>query len=93
MFTIFGDTPGCQCALCKVYRNLEMFSDGWADPRRYYLEGVDEFIARVPDGFLEWPTDHIGLGYGLSLNRESNEHNPDRQSQQVPVVQLRDVCQ
>jgi hypothetical protein len=57
----------CFCALCVKIRNLRdealsrnsfLMSGGWADPRRKYLENEEDFLKRVPDGFLVWPEDH-----------------------------------
>ncbi len=56
-------TRGCFCDLCVKIRLLieehgMITSGGWADPRRGYLEQEDEFLKRVPDGFIRWPKDH-----------------------------------
>jgi len=57
----------CYCALCENNRELirAAYRDGtfapfgpWCDPRRGYSESKEEFKARVPNGFTEWPEDH-----------------------------------
>lgn len=53
----------CGCALCefiKKYLSVDMwpYVGPWADPRRHYLESEEEFLERVPDGFLRWPEEH-----------------------------------
>jgi len=55
---------GCYCDLCVKIRQLieengMIGSGGWADPRRHYHEQEDEFLKRIPDGFVKWPEDHI----------------------------------
>ncbi len=55
----------CYCDLCvKIYQLIKengmITSGGWADPRRFYLEQEDEFLKRVPNGFVKWPEDHNG---------------------------------
>lgn len=49
----------CECDLCKFLRTYEGTHGGWCDPRRGYLEKEEEFLNRVPDGFICWPSDHI----------------------------------
>lgn len=54
---------GCACALCKRIREEiaekgMIPSGGWCDPRRHYVESEEEFLKRVPDGFLKWPKEH-----------------------------------
>lgn len=51
----------CNCDLCKKIRELgRITTGGWADPRRGYNESEEHFLDRVPDGFIEWPENHIG---------------------------------
>lgn len=57
----------CKCGLCRVIREFAeekapyFCTGGWIDPRRFYLEKEDEFLKRVPDGFITWPEDHKWL--------------------------------
>ena len=57
---LFCSTEGCHCALCGQIRSLGpgIGSGGWADPRRDYDESEEDFLRRVPDGFIRWPDDH-----------------------------------
>ncbi len=57
----------CDCALCLKIReltdkgNVMILQGGWADPRRHYLESEEDFLERIPDGFIRWPEDHDPL--------------------------------
>lgn len=53
----------CGCSLCEYLssrheRGLVVTSGGHCDPRRGYSETAEEFLKRVPDGFLIWPENH-----------------------------------
>ena len=55
----------CPCTLCKKINDLmENVSEVilyhvWADPRREYAESEEDFLTRIPDGFITWPKEHI----------------------------------
>ena len=48
----------CGCKLCKFLQSYNGTHGGWCDPRRGYSEREEDFIKRVPDGFLVWPEEH-----------------------------------
>ena len=54
---------GCWCPLCLKIRQLieeqgMITTGGWADPRRFYHESEEDFLKRIPDGFISWPSEH-----------------------------------
>jgi hypothetical protein len=53
------EQESCGCRLCKFLETYNGIHGGWADPRRGYSESEEDFIERVPDGFLTWPDDHV----------------------------------
>jgi hypothetical protein len=60
-YTLYS--PNCLCGCCNKIRHLikengMITSGGWADPRRGYLESEEDFLERVPDGFIRWAEDH-----------------------------------
>lgn len=48
----------CSCDLCLFLRIYRGTHGGWADPRRGYSESEEDFLERVPDGFIKWPDNH-----------------------------------
>jgi hypothetical protein len=76
----------CGCALCEFIKeynkNPDHTSGAWCDPRRQYLESDEDFIKRVPDGFLSWPDRHKNIPnpesqmYGFLTRTEDGEGKP-----------------
>ncbi len=51
----------CGCGLCGFLRSYVGTHGGWCDPRRGYRESEKDFLVRVPDGFSQWPENHIDV--------------------------------
>jgi hypothetical protein len=47
----------CQCNFHRFFRGQIWCSGGWLDPRRNYNETAEEFLRRIPDGFVQVPDD------------------------------------
>jgi len=59
----------CRCALHNFLGTYNGTYGGWADPRRGYLESEEDFLGRVPDGFLKWPEDCLGSHVHYDFSR------------------------